>query len=167
MSTRKFTGYIGNHIDRVTFTLELDARGTFSLTFDEYERGRLVSCGAGGVELEKHLSADDRAIVQAARKWHLVNANTGPMRYIPNALYWAGCSGWRDGKPNSPPNWDYFLSTIVWGAVETDNDFELQMYFDNRNAGKLRELLARRFESLMDAFDTAMNGIFGAGTITR
>jgi hypothetical protein len=175
IAQRKFTKVIDGGATKVTIKAELTDLGQgayFSMTFTESERvGRGPSayyrecCWGAGVER----FAEHFPEVKQFTKWHLVNVNRGPMHYMANALYWAGCQGWCDGKPNSPPNWDHFRSTIVWGGASTDkrNTNNLREAFDARNAPRIKELLNRRFERLMNAFDADMNTLFGAGTITQ
>lgn len=81
-------------------------------------------------------------------KWHLTGTN-GPMHYIPNALYWAGLSGFCDGKDNSPPREDYLKSTIVYGALPDDSLVDPMLL---AKEGKLRPWLESRIPALMDAF---------------
>jgi len=93
-------------------------------------------------------------------KWHL-SSTDGPMHYIANALYWAGHKGFRDGERNSPPSLEHLKSTIVYGALKSDKDFDLAdcMYSDDRgfswndaNAAKLQSWLESRLEALQAAF---------------
>jgi len=69
---------------------------------------RLVACGQQH-DLIKELFPD----LEKYLKWHLASTD-GPLHYIANSLYWAGKNGWCDGKPNDPPNLEYFRSTAVW-----------------------------------------------------
>lgn len=93
-------------------------------------------------------------------KWHLTSAD-GPMHYLANALYWAGYSGFRDGKPTSPPNLEHLKTTILYGVLPGDGQFDLEdcIYSDARgfswneaNANKLRDWLNTRVAGLMAAF---------------
>lgn len=93
-------------------------------------------------------------------RWHLTGLD-GPMHYIANALYWAGHSGWCDGKPNSPPNKDYLYSTIVYGALDDDYLY----HPEEMDKEELKSWLESRFPALMNAFAYDMNELFGAGTI--
>jgi hypothetical protein len=115
----------------------------FSATCDEYEDGRDIGGGAN-----HELIAEKFPHLAPYLKWHLCDWNKGPLHYIANALYWAGHSGYCDGKPNSPPNREHLLSTIVYGAVEGDELVEPSALTKE----ELTEWLKGRFESLMAAF---------------
>lgn len=170
IAERKFTKKIDGGKTKVEIKAQLHDLGQgpyFSMTFDEYEarggRWRWCSGGAGVEQYREHFPE-----VRKYAKWHLVSVERGPMHYIANALYWAGCSGWCDGAKNSPPHWDNLMSTIVWGGAPTDiRDYEaFSQAFYQRDAVKLKALLNARFDGLMATFDAAMNELFGEGTIT-
>lgn len=93
-------------------------------------------------------------------KWHLCGTD-GPMHYLANALYWAGHKGWRDGKPGNPPNLEYLKSTIAYGALQSDAQFDLAAFLYregekpqcNENAADiLGAWLIQRREALLEAF---------------
>ena len=115
----------------------------------------LNSCGCLHDEIAKRLPELAPFI-----RWHL-SSTDGPMHYAANAKYWAGHSGYRDGKPNSPPNLEYLKSTIAFGALPEDTAFNLAdcLYNDARgftwNENKAHELeqwLHARLSALMLAF---------------
>lgn len=162
MPTRTFTARV-NKNERVEFIAKLDHNKTFSLTFNLYDRGELVACGMGGEVFERHLSAAYQSLIARVRRWHLTNAFKGPMHYIDDALYWAGCLGWCSGEPTSPPNLEHFKSTVVWGAAKDDADNEARMLelFEARDKAGLTELLQNRFRTLMETFDADMRELFG------
>jgi hypothetical protein len=100
-------------------------------------------------------------------KWHLTSTD-GPMHYLQNAKYWAGHSGYREGKPNNPPNLEHLKSTIVYGALPEDENFVLDdcIYSDARgftwNEAKCNELadwLVNRLPALMLEFKKAVESI--------
>lgn len=100
-------------------------------------------------------------------KWHLVSM-AQPLHYVANSLYWAGLSGWCDGKKDSPPNYEHLVSTCKWGTVEGDNEIDLHDYMRTDNpieneARKflLTELLNKRINKVQDAFIAAMTELFG------
>lgn len=168
IAERKFTKVIDGGATKVTIKAQLTDLGQgayFSMTFTESERvGRGASayyrecCWGAGVER----FAEHFPEVKQYSKWHLVSVKRGPMHYVANALYWAGCSGYCDGKTNSPPNWEHFISTIVWGGAPSDHKYEddLRMAFNERHAGQIKNLLTERFDGLMNAFDDDMNVLF-------
>lgn len=93
-------------------------------------------------------------------RWHLSDTD-GPMHYSANALYWAGHCGYRDGKPNSPPNLEHLKITIVYGALENDSAFPLESFIYDDAAPftandfkkeRLVEWLTNRLERLQAAF---------------
>lgn len=97
-------------------------------------------------------------------KWHLVSS-AGPLHYLVNAIYWAGHSGWRDGKDNSPPNLEHLKNTIVYGVLADDLNFDLLdcMYSDARgftgNEAKSTDLqrwLFGRLPRLLQEFKKAI-----------
>lgn len=100
-------------------------------------------------------------------KWHLCSSD-GPMHYLANAKYWAGHDGWRDGKPNSPPDLDNLKSTIVYGALPEDAQFDLAdcLYSDQRGftwneakAHALERWLVARLPRLMEQFKAAVESL--------
>lgn len=87
-------------------------------------------------------------------QWHLCSTD-GPMHYIENAKYWAGLSGYCDGKPNSPPNERHLKSTIVYGALPDDSGVDPMAL---AKEGRLVEWLNARTEKLLAAFRAAVEG---------
>lgn len=143
---------------RVTLVAQLHDLGQgpyFSLTHETYElvgrRWREYSFGCGVEQWADHFPE-----VMPFAKWHLMSVKSGPMHYEANALYWAGHSGWCDGKDNSPPNETYLKSTIVYGSVAGDEDVDL-MELDKEG---LRQWLRNRFDPMMRAFDEDMRRLF-------
>lgn len=148
-----------------------NGHNSFAITADIYEayaqRGEptvkhksgktlwLNSCGCQHEEVAKHFPELAPFI-----RWHL-SSTDGPMHYAANALYWAGHKGYRDGKHDSPPNLEHLKSTIVYGALPTDAEFDLEdhIYSDARGftwneakANELKEWLATRIEKMMVEF---------------
>lgn len=83
-------------------------------------------------------------------KWHLCSTD-GPLHYIANSLYWAGKSGWCDGKPNDPPNLDHFRSTAIWpNAGESIPGLPRQ---------SLISMLEKRLPELMSEFQEAVESL--------
>jgi hypothetical protein len=91
-------------------------------------------------------------------KWHLTSVNKGPMHYIPNALYWAGHSGFCDGKPNDPPNFGAWKRTVVWGACESDKGDGSDVFEYTKE--EMTAWLSGRFTELMESFDRDMRILF-------
>lgn len=83
-------------------------------------------------------------------KWHLCSTD-GPLHYVANALYWAGQSGWCDGKPNSPPNESHLKDTIVFGVLPEDKDADPMAM---AKEGLLTPWLNSRLPKLLEAFRT-------------
>lgn len=81
-------------------------------------------------------------------KWHLTSTD-GPMHYVANAKYWAGQSGFCDGKPGSPPNEAFLKSTIVFGAVPEHDTVDPMSL---AKAGSMVGWLNDRLPALMEAF---------------
>ena len=140
----------------VKVNIELDRY--FSMTLGVYSGGHMVNGGADH-ELIARLTPDKAKYL----KWHLVSADGTPMHYIENALYWAGCRGWCDGQRNSPPHWDNFMSTIVWGGAPRDVEeyTMLSAAFEHRDEAALRRILEERLPALQQAFHDAMRDLFG------
>jgi len=80
-------------------------------------------------------------------KWHLMSTD-GPMHYISNARYWAGLCGYTNGGQNDPPNLEHLKSTIVYGALPEDSNFDLSKMDD----GDLTSFLVNRLPALLEAF---------------
>ena len=73
----------------------------------------------------------------------------GPLHYIANARYWAGSNKrWCDGVEGSPPNMKNLKSTIVYGALPKDKNFDLSRMDDN----DLQAFLNNRLPALLEAF---------------
>lgn len=148
-----------------------NGHNTFSITADLYEsyphlgeptiktpEGKtLWMCGGGCChdEVAKHFPELAPLI-----KWHLCGTD-GPMHYLANALYQAGHKGWRDGKPGSPPNLEYLKSTIAYGALQSDDQFDLAAFlyregekpqYNENAADILGAWLIQRREALLEAF---------------
>jgi len=142
----------------------------FSLTAEIWEDGKSRNnTGSGGClhdEIAKHLPKIAKYI-----KWHLTSM-TQPMHYLANSLYWAGFSGYCDGKKDSPPKLDYLKSTCIYGAIESDNNFNIENYLrvnewggediltnvDNKKI--LTEWLNNRLPELMNQFNLEMIELF-------
>lgn len=136
-----------------------NGHNSFSITCDMYESGHqrgeptvkhssgktlwLSSCGCLHDLVSKHFPE-----LAGLLRWHLTSADS-PMHYTANALYWAGHSGWCDGKPSSPPNWDHFASTAILGALEDDLSIDEWKAMDKE---QMREALNARLPRLLEAF---------------
>ena len=83
--------------------------------------------------------------LQPLIKWHLCGKESGPMHYIANGLFWwerskldhcvQAYSG--DTTAFGEQAWEYFKSTIVFGAIEEDfpqdqTKESIQLYLENR-----------------------------------
>ena len=134
-----------------------NGHNTFAISADLYRFNRndrkiLVSCGCLHDLVKKHIEK-----LRPMLKWHLVSTDA-PMHYIANAQYWAGHHGWTDGKPESPPKWNHFKSTVVWGGVpECDGGDPESRFADNKDV--LNAWLNRRLELLMANFQTAVESL--------
>lgn len=161
------------HIYHLTATAEIHSLSGqepyLSITGELYRqtngRGRpaMESCGMLHDDIEKHIPQ-----LRQYLKWHLMSTSA-PMHYVSNSLYWAGLQGWTDGKPSSPPNYEYLLSTSIWGAVETDSKINLRWYMGRGNKNNifnrikayfLAKIMTNRREALRQAFYNAMCEIF-------
>lgn len=87
--------------------------------------------------------------------WHLCSTD-GPMHYIANALYWAGQSGYCNGKPNDPPNVEHLKSTIIFGALDSDAGVDPMQL---AKEGKLSPWLKERLPALLDKFAGAVQSL--------
>lgn len=127
----------------------------FSITAEISRHGVVECCGCCHDEVAKYFPE-----LAPFLKWHLCGTD-GPMHYLANALYWAGHKGWRDGKPGNPPNLEYLKSTIAYGALQSDAQFDLAAFLYregekpqcNENAADiLGAWLIQRREALLEAF---------------
>lgn len=146
----------------------------FGLTADidrQAKNGRWVESGGGAChdEIAKYFHRTFAPFI----KWHLVDY-AAPMHYEANTLYWLGFCGWRDGKPNSPPNLDYAKSTCLYGVLESDYafPFDSMIYDDNapeiinlNNKELVKEFLADRKAALKAAFFADMCRLFEVDTL--
>ena len=126
----------------------------FAMTLDVKEQrrnGRWIDVGGGtNHETIVHLFPELEQYI----KWHLCHLDRGPWYYFADTLYWAGFKGWTDGKPESPPKWDYAKSTCVFGAAANETAMP-----DSEEA--LTLWLKARHPALMDALHAAMFTLFG------
>ena len=121
----------------------------------------LNGCGCCHDEVRQHFPE-----LAGLIRWHLMGTDQ-PMHYVANAVYWAGHTEYRrsefrkDSKPTDPPNIEHLKSTIVYGALHTDKDFDLNdvLYIDDRGvlgneaaAKRLKDWLIARLPALMQAF---------------
>ena len=87
-------------------------------------------------------------------KWHLCDAENGPMHYIANALYYAGhCPRYMPGEnesPNYPANWARFSVHVVLGGVSSDPKDTAPL--EKMTAGELKGWLIARQPELLAAF---------------
>lgn len=135
------------------FRLENLGQGNyFAATGEDRQVGYAIdSCGQMHDDIIKHFPKMKKYL-----KWHLVNFKSGPMHYVANSLYWAGFSGWCDGKPNSPPNYEYLKSTCIYGALKSDYKTDITKL----NKEELEKWLVARFGKLMNAFARDMRELF-------
>ena len=103
-------------------------------------------------------------------KWHLTSLEQ-PMHYLANSLYWAGFQGYCNGNKNDPPNLEHLKSTCIFGALQSDNDFDIEYYLFNSNDDKdtntekkgiLTNWLNDRLPALMNQFYVEMKELFPA-----
>lgn len=139
----------------------------FSMIYDEYYYGHNVSGGYPGLNFwQKYFPEWVKY-----DKWHSVHVEKGPWYYIENSMYWLGRRGWRNRRPDSPPNLDHFKSTVRWGEVASDAEMDpASLVYDNLAESNLddyevAQILANRFPALMDAFYTDMIELFGAEAV--
>lgn len=85
-----------------------------------YICGRVNSCGCMHEDVLAYIPEFAPFV-----RWHLVSTDQ-PMHYKANAMYWAGFnSEWCKGEANDPPNLAHVKSTIIYGALEDDQEFDL------------------------------------------
>lgn len=122
-----------------------NGHNTFSITGEVYDRhSRLDMCGC----LHDTIAVNFPQLAPFI-KWHLCSTD-GPMHYIANALYWAGQSGYCNGKADDPPNEKHLKSTIIFGALPDDsvvNPMQLA------KEGRLKPWLEARLPKLLEAFE--------------
>lgn len=107
--------------------------------------------------------ADHKAIVKHfpelayVIKWHLVSPE-GPMHYVANAQYWweqaKGISKW-ERRPYDPNPLEAFKNTTVWGAVPTDDEFQLTQP-DTTWEFSILQYLGDRLPALLASFEADM-----------
>ena len=120
----------------------------------EGKRRGLISCGCQH-EIVAQLFPQLAPLV----KWHLSDAEGGPMGYKANALYHAGLCPKYLGQPGEtyPANWEYFKGHVVFGAVETDPaDISV---IQSMTKAELSTWLDARLPSLMAEFQKAVESI--------
>ncbi|OGT57961.1 MAG: hypothetical protein A3E01_07930 [Gammaproteobacteria bacterium RIFCSPHIGHO2_12_FULL_63_22] len=130
----------------------------FSLTcqIDEKLRnGRWREAGGG---------ADHKSIVKRFPElaplvqWHLTGTE-GPMHYLANAKYWweqwKGISRW-ERRPYDPDPLEAFKHTTVWGAVPTDEQFNLH---EHELWEIVESYLNDRLPALLASFEADMREI--------
>lgn len=120
-----------------------NGHNTFAITGDLRCNGREYSGGMLHDEIAERIPE-----LVPFLKWHLVSTD-GPMHYVANALYWAGQSGYCDGKDNSPPNDAHLKSTIVYGALPDDAQADLVAL---AKEGRLKPWLEGRLPAMLEAF---------------
>jgi hypothetical protein len=160
--TRIVAGDEWNKAYKITVTLELHDIGQgpyFAATAETWRKARnnhyyYHGGGADHVSIAKHFPEFAKYL-----KWHLVSWDNGPVYYKANAAYWAGLSGWCDGKPNSPPNADHFRKTVVYGAVKGE-DSNATVSGVMVRAIDLNQWLDERYPALMEAFKADMRELF-------
>ena len=129
-----------------------NGHNTFSITaeiYDVMKNGRLEWDSGGCLhdEIREHFPEFAHLI-----KWHLCSSD-GPLHYIENARYWAGCyPKWCRGQENDPPNVGHLKSTIVYGAIPSDSNFKLGEMLGTSNESDLLTFLRNRLPELIEAF---------------
>lgn len=114
----------------------------FSVTCAIYQGGRDVGGGAAHDLIAEHFPH-----LRPYLRWHLTSTD-GPMHYIANALYWA-----------ESRNEEYFASTVVYGALPSDEFIPLAELV-SREPEKLLNWLIARFPALMEVFMSDMRRMF-------
>lgn len=102
---------------------------TFAITGEVYEHGKprtdryMISCGCCHDDI-----AEAYPVLAPFIQWHL-SSTDGPMHYHADASYWARkARGYYRVFPHTEwekpdgREWDHFRSTVVFGAVEGDDD---------------------------------------------
>jgi hypothetical protein len=126
----------------------------FSITGECWQKGYAKSTGTFGMLhdiIEKQFPG-----LRKFLKWHLTSIQS-PMQYLANSLYWAGFSGYCDGKKDSPPKLEYLKSTCIYGAVESDYSFDIENLSGKES---LTNWLVARLPELMNQFDLEMLELF-------
>lgn len=134
--------------------------GEETITFN----GKTFWCHGGGCCHNEIAEAFPE--LKEAIRFHLFSTD-GPMHYLANAQYWAGHTGWRDGKQDSPPNIKHLKSTIAWGILEDDTqNLEDLLHSDSKgftwneaNAEKLNQILKVRLGRLMESFKAEVESL--------
>ena len=115
----------------------------------------MVSCGCQHYLVEKHLPHLKELI-----KWHLVSVDSGPMHYLANAMFW-----WERSKKDFVSSYkndttatgakafEHFKSTIVYGCLESDSRFNLDLADDE----DVKNWLINRLPDVMKEFKLTMN----------
>jgi len=139
--------------DKGTFTAkaELHSIGNqhpyFSIRGDLREGNRWVAGGCMHDEVEQFFPE-----LAPLVRWHLTSTD-GPMHYLANAEYHAGfCVGMENAR-----NLEYLKSTIVYGALESDAEVNLETLTDV----ELQSFLVARFPALMAKWREDMAALFG------
>lgn len=158
-ATARYDDQCGNGHNSFAITAEID-RKTGNGRWEE------DSGGCCHEEVAKHFPQ-----LAPLLKWHLTSSD-GPMHYVANGLYWAGhCEAWMRDKTKSnsaPPNLEFLKSTILYGALSSDADFDLadHVHSDMRGftwneakANALRDWLPTRLTALMTEFKTAVESL--------
>jgi hypothetical protein len=145
----------GGESKRIVVTAQYDDRchnghNIFAITAEIVGLDGWESCGCLHDDIAKHFPKLSHYI-----KWHLVDDDS-PMHYVANALYWAGFSGYCDGKPNDPPNLEYLHSTIVYGAIKEDYAVDVSTL----DSVQLQNWLLIRLPELQNEFREAMKTLF-------
>lgn len=96
--------------------------------------------------------------LQPLLKWHLCAVGTGPMHYVENGLYWWGkgaTGGWNARERSYDPlPLDAFKSTVVYGALPEDAEFDPQGPCLAQH--EVRVWLKARLPRLLAAMDAEM-----------
>ena len=148
-----------------------NGHNTFSITGDIYsskcpnsrdgvafsavdgKRRGWISGGCAHEEIARRIK-----VLRPFIKWHLCDADGGPMHYKANALYWAGhCQKFGAALGvNYPANWDHFASTAKLGALPGDPPLET---LQKLTAEELGAWLDARLPALMVEFRAAVEAL--------
>lgn len=151
----KATKNVGKDRHVMSLTLEYlqgNKAPYFSATVDTFNGTKLVACGCQHNIIRAYFPDYEKYL-----KWHLVST-IEPMHYLANGLYWL--------KEGNIPN---FKHTVVWGEVETDQDFTsdwlenyalFSKYANKSTHNPIQEYLVKRLPALMDKFEQDMTELF-------
>ena len=150
VATVRYDDHCGNGHNSFTITADIYSSETRRRR-DGYFRG-VGGWIAGGCYHDKI----KRRVPELAPfvKWHLCDAENGPMHYIENSLYFAGhCPRFmrrENESPNYPADWAFFAEHVALGAVPSDPENTAGL--EKMTADELKNWLIARKPELMAAF---------------